>query len=412
MELSEEKKREYVRRLIIARTRMLSRHGFYGLLLMHARFALDDRIETAATDGDRIIFSPKFMDELNDRELDFVLMHEIMHIALRHCDRKGERDNYAFNVACDIVVNSNILLSNGMNKNSITLSGIGALMNTAPNGKDGYLYTAEEVYEMFEKKGGRSGGCKSGKAAGAKKDGKGGESFDDHSLWKNDDGDGDMARTVWDKRIIDAARAVKAREDAGMAAGDIPAFAERKLKELREGQTDWRTILDEFVQEEVTDYSFTPPDRRYDGDFFLPDFNDKEYNVSNILFMIDTSGSMTDDMITAAYSEIKGAIEQFGGRLDGLVGFFEAAVTGVEPFCDVNSLLQKKPKGGGGTNFRAVFKYVRENMEEPPASIVMLTDGYDDFPKESEAGGIPVLWLLNNDKITPPWGKIARIKIE
>lgn len=66
--------------------------------------------------------------------------------------------------------------------------------------------------------------------------------------------------------------------------------------------------MNDFIQEEVVDYSFAPPDRRFDDSpFFLPDFNGKEDRVEDILFMIDTSGSMSDDMIAAAYSEVKGA---------------------------------------------------------------------------------------------------------
>jgi len=49
--------------------------------------------------------------------------------------------------------------------------------------------------------------------------------------------------------------------------------------------------------------------------------------------------------------------------------------------------------------------------EEPPASIIILTDGIAPFPKEKLANGIPVLWLLNNENVTPPWGKIARITV-
>ena len=46
-----------------------------------------------------------------------------------------------------------------------------------------------------------------------------------------------------------------------------------------------------------------------------------------------------------------------------------------------------------------------------PASIIVLTDGYAEFPDESCAMDIPVLWLLNNEDITLPWGKVARIEI-
>ncbi len=46
-----------------------------------------------------------------------------------------------------------------------------------------------------------------------------------------------------------------------------------------------------------------------------------------------------------------------------------------------------------------------------PASIIILTDGFALFPKGKLAMGIPVLWLLNNEKVDPPWGKTARIKV-
>lgn len=49
-------------------------------------------------------------------------------------------------------------------------------------------------------------------------------------------------------------------------------------------------------------------------------------------------------------------------------------------------------------------------QDKLPASIIILTDGFAPFPKEKLADGIPVLWLLNNDEVTLPWGKIARIK--
>lgn len=38
-------------------------------------------------------------------------------------------------------------------------------------------------------------------------------------------------------------------------------------------------------------------------------------------------------------------------------------------------------------------------------------DGFAPFPKEKLSMGIPVLWLLNNEKVDPPWGKAARITV-
>ena len=146
MEVSESKKIEYVQRLMLARMRILARNGFFGLLLMHMQFALDEEIETAATDGKRIVFSPKFLDDLSDDELEFIMLHEIMHVVLRHTSRGAGRDDWLFNVACDIVVNSNILKMMGMNRDAITLEEYGESMHKAPDGKEGFEYTSEEVY--------------------------------------------------------------------------------------------------------------------------------------------------------------------------------------------------------------------------------------------------------------------------
>lgn len=392
MVLSDDKIKEFMKRLLQSRMRLLCTNGFYGLLLMHVTFSLDETLDTAATDGERIYFGPEFLDSISDAELDFVIMHEIMHVVLQHLARKGERDMERFNIAADIVVNSEIMNSFGGDERKISVNGEPA-MHLTPDGQEGYLFTAEQVYEMLGKV---------MPASGFK---------DDHSMWESAEENGKL-QDAWVQRLKEACAAMEIR-DPDNSRGLLPAFAERFLKELRNPQIDWRKILTEFVQEEIMDYSFTPPDRRFDGgDFFLPDFNEREDRLENILFMIDTSGSMSDEMITAAYSEIKGAIDQFDGKLSGWLGFFDALVIPPKPFSDEAELRIIRPEGGGGTDFNAVFEYVRKNMQENlPASIIILTDGYAPFPPESVAMGIPVLWLLNNEKVNPGWGRIARITL-
>lgn len=472
MEVSEEKLQEYSKRLLLARMRLLCTHGFYGLLLMHVGFGLTDQVKCGGCGGDKIAFNPAFLDQISDGELDYALMHEILHIVLRHEARQGELEPERYNIACDIVVNSNILKSNGMDEKSITLHCNGGVQpHTAPDGREGYLFTAEELFALVpppngspikgpgSKAQGKHGGKKEKPAkhddnsensensggednkpsgedskpvedndASGNGDSSGGwmkgrakkeimhagnpQGWDDHGHAGEIEPD-DTLRDVWVKRFQDACEAISIR-DPSNSRGLLPAFAQRMLEELRKPQTDWRTILTEFIQEEITDYSFTPPDRRFaDGPFYLPDFNEKDDKVEDVLFMIDTSASMSDDMITAAYSEIKGAIDQFNGKLQGWLGFFDAAVIEPQPFADEDEFRLIRPSGGGGTDFQIIFEYVAAHMtEKPPVSIIILTDGYAPFPKERLANGIPVLWLLNNEDVTPPWGKIARIKVQ
>lgn len=446
MALSNENIKRYTKRLLLSRMRILCSHGFFGLLLMYAKYGVDEEVPTAYTNGEKIVFGTDFLDSLSDSELDFVMMHEIMHIVLQHCKRGENFEPERYNIACDIVVNSNILLENGMQSKSITLKKYGESMHLAPDGKEGYAYTAEQVYNMLPNissnlsnvmpgsyKAGNVGNPKDtlevgtaqanesknqwhwekGRAEKTKADAediyKG--CWDDHSHWQETEEDEEL-RDVWVKRFEDAAKAISIRE-ASNCRGTVPTFAKRILEELSNPQINWRTILNDFIQEEICDYSFSPPDRRFDDNpFFLPDFNEKEEVVKDILFMIDTSGSMSNKMITAAYSEIKGAIDQFGGKLKGWLGFFDAAIIEPVPFEDEEEFKIIRPAGGGGTDFQIIFEYINEYMKDtPPASVIILTDGYAPFPQESCAKGVPVLWLINNDEVEPPWGKVARIKV-
>ena len=441
MVLSEPKKREYIRRIMTVRMKLLCEQGFYGLLLMHMHFHLSEDNATAWTDGkENIFFHPLFLDAVTDSELEYVMVHLLLHVILDHFSRREGRDTELYDEAADIVVNSNILRSYGDDEYSICLNPCGGVQpHQLPDGEEGYQYTAEEVYGALRKEqecadegsdgegskdtcdqeaAGRWDACDQ-KEAGRRDvcDQKGPGRWDVHPERQTaDTAQEQLCRRMWEGRMLQAAESMKAREEAGLqsgikSCGTVPLCVERYLKELKKPQVDWRTILAEFVQEEINDYSFCPPDRRFsESVFFLPDYNEKEERVEKILFMIDTSGSMSEDEITDCYSEVKGAIDQFNGRLEGWLGFFDAAVVPPRRFADEEELKVIRPKGGGGTSFEVIFRYVRTEMEEDlPVSIIILTDGYAPFPKEDAVMGIPVLWIINNENVTPPWGKVARI---
>ena len=446
MEVSNEKLREYTRRIMIARMRLLCNNGFYGLLLMHMRMNISTERETAWSDlNDRLFFNPDFLEKVSDRELDYVLMHLLLHVVLKHLDRKGDFEDKYYDEAADIVVNSNILRSNAGDLSTISLSNFGGVQEyMVPGGDEGWKYRVEEVYQMLRLVSAPNGthdeldedesegeGSKSEKQSdkdtdenrqGSGNSGRGKSSSNATSSYSGWDyhnresevqeADNNLQDEIWQERIMQAASAMQ-RRNSVKDVGQIPAFAERYLEELKRPQTDWRTVLDEFIQEEINDYSFCPPDRRFDDSpFFLPDFNEKDYRVKKVLFMIDTSGSMSDDEISQCYLEIKGAIDQFNGKLEGWLGFFDAVVVEPKPFVDEEEFMAIRPEGGGGTRFDIIFNYVNEEMsEEPPVSIVILTDGYAPFPEEGQTHGIPVLWIIDNEDVNPPWGKVARIDV-
>ncbi len=531
MEKFDKKTQEIIKRLLDVRLSILAKQPFYAMLLLHMRFALDLSCETSYTDGIRIAFNPDFLDELSDRELEFVLMHEALHAALGHPFRKQtDYDLACYDKACDIVVNSNILYSFNMDIRSITFKKYGTAIHRTPSNEEGYQFTVEEVYDQLMKSCSKSAMSAKGKTkdssakgdetagAGTEDDmddgteggsdgdaenslnggkadangksknisavknvdgnasnSKGGknhnsdlsdanvneegekwfdsndydlesllaelqqknkeieekykqeliqskkmpksemvEPFDDHSFWNGDDEDCIM-RDTWNSFTMQATTMCMEKAEAHKGYGGPPLCAQRMIMELTQPQIDWRAALNEFVQEEVNDYSFSPPDKRMDDSpFFLPDFNEKDERIKNVWFLIDTSGSIGDRQIAAAYSEIISAMDMFDNKLEGLLSFTEVFVTEPIPFCDIEELLAIKPVGGGGNDFGEIFRYMQRNMmDDLPTSIVILTDGYDFYPPESEALGIPVFWLINNeDADPPPWGKWARFKVD
>ena len=406
MQLTDSKKNELTRKLLLSRLRILNDYGFYGLLLMHMKFKLDLNCDTAYTDGYVIAFSPEFLDKLTNREVDFILMHEILHVALKHCFRGTKLNNFLFNVACDIVVNSNILKSHDMDINSICVAGYES-MHLAPNGKEGYEYTAEEVYNMFKAKSKKSNLVISSVGDG---DGLGNyrgnyRPIDSHDHWVIEDAQRDIDE--WNQRLLNAAETVSNR-----GKGNVPLGLEREIDLMKDSSINWRELLSEFLSFEINDYSFNPPDKRYSDDFFLPDYNDIEEVLDiNVLIEVDTSGSISKDDLTCALSEVKGLIDESNGRLKGYLGFYDSEIYDVIPLEDID-ISKVKPVGGGGTSVIDVFKNLdnlTRNMDDKVDAIIIITDGEDEFPKEEVRKNIPVLWIINNNEITPPWGIVARM---
>lgn len=531
METYKENINKYVKKIQEAKFSLMRTHPFYAVLLMHINFGLDNYAETAYTNGKLIAFAPDFLDKLSSNELQFVLMHEVMHIVLNHCNRLIDgMDLETFNIACDIVVNSNILYSLDNDASKITVKEFGESIHLAPDGKEGYEYTIEEVYQMLLKKelnekskignkdknkdksesdssnkdssskkdnpsnedrssekenslgnGGSSGknnflgesnssekdkssdkdspsekdnssdkdspskkddsskkdnsseiGNSSKKDKPSDKNGssdrggsfdkdslsdkdnsseKGQLSFDDHSYWGNSN-DSD-AKEEWKQIAIEAKKIQDEFDKKTNKPGSLPMLLERQIDEYIHPQTNWREILQDFIQIDIIDYSFNPPDRRMqDNSLILPDFNEKEEVVKNIWFIVDTSGSVGKKELTIALSEIKGALDQFNNHLEAQISFFDANITKPKKFYSIKEFQEIKAVGGGGTSFEIIFNKIDEYFQdEKPSYIIILTDGYANFPQEEVRQEIPVLWLINNDYITPPWGKVGRIKL-
>lgn len=382
--------KEISEKLSDARVSVIREHPFFGRLLLKLKFGTAE-CGTAFTDMRRIVFDPEFAKRLSCKELKYVMVHEVLHCALRHCTRGAGKQSFIYNVACDIVVNSLILEMYSMN--SLLIDGC-ELMHLAPDGCEGREYTAEVVYGMLM-------GMSPEEFADKYFDVR----IDSHECWEALDAP--TLEDLWQHHMKEASKA------CGVGSG-IPGFLARYLKELcHSPRANWRQILHDFIQFDKCDYSFSRPDRRYSSaDVILPSFCETEEDgrIERVWFAVDTSGSVSDEAVTMAYEEIKQATEQIS-NISGMISYFDHRISEPEPFESLDDILSIKPIGGGGTSFHEIFKKLDELRAEDnaPDVIVIITDGYADFPDEEDALGVPVIWIIVDSDIVPPWGGYAYI---
>ncbi len=99
------------KKLTKARTQLLLGQPFFGTLCLRLKLVPGD-FPTMATNGKRIAYNPAFVESLSARELEAVLAHEVMHCALGHHCRRGQRDPELWNKAADFAINP-LLVANG-----------------------------------------------------------------------------------------------------------------------------------------------------------------------------------------------------------------------------------------------------------------------------------------------------------
>ena len=78
---------------------------FFASALLQTKFIEDPTCPTAWTDMVVIGYNPEFIEGLDVPTAKFVIIHELMHILLKHGLRRGSRDPERWNKACDYAIN-------------------------------------------------------------------------------------------------------------------------------------------------------------------------------------------------------------------------------------------------------------------------------------------------------------------
>tara|TARA_A100001011_G_scaffold377597_1_gene441445 strand:- start:198 stop:1406 length:1209 start_codon:yes stop_codon:yes gene_type:complete len=390
-------------RIIVARVGLLLRHPFFGNMATRLKVEnCDAWCPTAATDGKHLFYNTQFFNALSNKEIEFVIAHEILHCVFDHIIRREDRDPEIYNIACDYIVN-----------NTLVRDKIGDPVKMIPIYQDWKYdnWQSEAVYDdIYEK---------------AKENGKKfleqmGQLLDEHIDWekkpgqsKKGKGGKDKQRPYYTKdemkKIRDQVKEnmISAAQSAG--AGNVPAEIERMIKELTEPKMNWREILRQQIQATIrNDYTFSRPSRKgWHTGVVLPGMNFDQQIDCAIAF--DMSGSIGDDQAKDFLSEVKGIMDEFK-EYNVKLWCFDTAVYNEQDFSstDGEDFSNYQPIGGGGTEFMCNWEYMKEH-DIQPKKLIMFTDGYPfgSWGEDDYCDTVFVIHGHHDKNFTAPFGITA-----
>ena len=89
-------------RVIVARIGLLLRHSFFGNMATRLKVkACDDWCPTAATDGRHLYYNTQFFNMLSNKQIEFVITHELLQYVFDHIIRRENIYPQIYNIACD-----------------------------------------------------------------------------------------------------------------------------------------------------------------------------------------------------------------------------------------------------------------------------------------------------------------------
>ena len=383
-----------------------------------------------------LLYSPDFVLELLADELVGVLLHEVNHVVLGHvlADPEDYPDEWARTVAEEVTANE--FVKKPLPKGVVKLEQfptLPALESTAKRYKRLKKVRSRPLISPApgagEPMGSKSTGTNPGDAQASKsKPGQPDEhlggvatvpdkspaaqvkspagqikTLDDHSLWQEARKDPQAALETIRKVLQEAAFEAGTTElpatlrealgDAGI--GTTPGDQQYQLDGDRQGRLGWRHLLHRYLGQELKPHPVLsrPPRRRPELVGIVPARSRRPLKPK-IMAALDTSGSLTDDLLEMIDSELCRLARYYSV----VVVECDVAIHRVRKYRPLDNLL-----GRGGTDLRPPLEreFLRKHR---PDVVVYFTDGEGPAPASPPA--VPVIWCLTPHGTAPArWGR-------
>lgn len=385
--------KEIENRLLVSKLLIRKRFKWLSVLVSKTRFLICDECDTAYTDGKNVYFSSEFVSKITQEELNFLALHEVLHIFLLHVKRTNfmgfQFEHEIHNEACDYVIN---LMIKQMKSEDFVL-----IKNCLIDEKYEEMSTEEVYYELAKKPRLKKRNSKIKVFATP------------HDKW------GKLtSRELSSIKSSIAEGIMKAGEGFGKGVG----YLRDLLKELQlSSRRDWKELLRNFfftTKSTKIGSEIKYEDRLLGNDiYFLEDI--LEDAPENLLIACDISGSINNEVLKKFLSEILSCVKEFDLHQNdnSKILFFHSFIEGVFDLNQLNSgddietlLDYVSSLKSGGTDFNLAYEYFEEKGEFN--GLIMLTDCEGEFPQFFNE---PNLIITDNTraKNVPDYADIAYI---
>ncbi|RLD70197.1 MAG: hypothetical protein DRI98_08590 [Bacteroidetes bacterium] len=345
---------------------------FLSSLLANLRMIIDESKSTAATDGVHMWLNPKFVLSLDPAELLFLILHEIMHCALQHMDRRmtANLDLKVHNMAADYYINLYLV------KMGYTMPRSGGLMN--------YKYDGMSTREIYDE---------------LMLDPPEDDDYDQDIIIVGsnaDDPANDSGLSADELAEQATTNVIKATQSADLAGepGTVPGDVRSMLEKIMNPQLPWNAILQNHMAPHAKDdYSMSRPNKRFLPEFYLPVMKSEALNA--LFIGRDVSGSMYHEWLEEFMSEMQYIWDTLKPR-EVRVMDVDTEVQSDKTYALGDEFDPFELTGGGGTEMSPFIELIRA---ESPEVAIIFTDGEFYMPDLSNLY-TDLIWVIIND---PSW---------
>ena len=351
-----------------------------------------------------IYFNPILFLQLNMKQMETTIKHEIHHVLSLHLSRAKELKNkystLTVNLAMDIVVNQYL---DNLPPYSTTLKGVNLKYNLNMEAYNTLEYYAEKIQselDLMEEN-------DEGEEDDSQMTNSMVESYNPekmHDMWQESDEFDEKTLREFAEKVINASQ-----------KGTIPSQVESLIANLKnsQGEIPWNIILKKLMGtvESNKKKTITRRNRRQPNRLDLR--GEIRNHKSEIAVAIDISGSISNEEFKQAIKEVLSIVKNYNHEITIIE--CDKEVKRVYKAKSVRD-IKKRLTSGGATKFTPVFEYANNTKCN---LLIYFTDGKGERKLEVVPRGYRTLWVISGrgdelslDESYGPVKKLSNVEVK